>query len=73
MKIFFGFMAVLLYAGGFFGCTMAKTSIHEIQAGIVFIIATLFAVGAAILEGLHDLRPQPSEPRQPGAGPEAGA
>lgn len=56
MRILFGVIASLLFVSGFLGCAAAKSSIHEIYWGIVFVIGTLFFVGAGIMTSIEGLR-----------------
>lgn len=55
MKYVFAFLAVLFYLVAFGGCMMAKSSIHEIQAGISVIVGTLFFVAAGIIDAVQAL------------------
>lgn len=55
MKYIFGTLAAICYVMAFFGCMAAKTSIHEIQGGIVVIVGTLFAIGAGIIDSIDSL------------------
>lgn len=56
MKTIFAILAVVFYLSAFFGCMAAKTSIHEVQGWISVLVATLFAVGAALIEAIDLLR-----------------
>lgn len=62
MKIVFAILAVLFYLGGFLGCVGAKAVTHEIAGLITLVIATLFAIGAGIIEAIDKVRDQLRRP-----------
>jgi uncharacterized paraquat-inducible protein A len=72
MSYFFCFVGVCCYAVAFAGWSIATTSIHEIQAGIVAIVGTLFIVTAGIIDALTAVRRAVVKSAQQPAAPESG-
>ena len=56
MKYVFAVLAALFYLFALGSCTVAKSSIHEIQGYLIAILGTLFFVGAGIIEAVDRTR-----------------
>jgi uncharacterized membrane protein len=62
MHIVLFILSILVFLFGVFMLMLAQSAIHEIQAMICFLIASVLFVGSAIVEAIH--RQQSQDPRR---------
>jgi len=56
MKVLFIVLAVLVGLMGFGIFSMAQSAIHEIEAFVLFLVASVFMVGAGVVEAVTVLQ-----------------
>jgi hypothetical protein len=56
MRIFLFILCVLSFLAGGTILAGAKSAIHEIEGLVLFLIAAVFLVGAAIVDAIHSQR-----------------
>ena len=56
MRIFLLILCLLSGLAGLLIFAAAKSAIHEIEAFVLFLIAAVFLVGAAIVDAIHSQR-----------------
>jgi uncharacterized membrane protein YoaK (UPF0700 family) len=56
MHIVLGILGVLAFLAGFAILAMAKTSIHEIQGYLLYIVSAVLVAGASIVEAIYASR-----------------
>lgn len=61
LAVLSGLLGMLLYL-------VARTSIHEIQAGVFFIVAAVLLAGGAVVQAIHRLRKEVAAQKPPAAG-----
>jgi hypothetical protein len=56
MRIFLLILCVLSFLAGLMIFAKAKSATHEIEAFLLFLIAAVFLIGAAIVDAIHSQR-----------------
>lgn len=61
MRFFLFLLSVLAFLAGVTILAQAKSAIHEIESGILFLIFAVFLSGAAIVDAVHNLMEKQSQ------------